>query len=119
MNVDVFVQAISEATTALAPPFVLPANPSVDQFKEALLNHVKAPTAAPPVFGAVLPCRIEECSAAVANLRSLQYNAWFAAIAAHNPAGVPLAIVCVPVPRTSTVVNAMTSDPSAPLELWR
>eukprot|EP01031_Cornospumella_fuschlensis_P027682 gene27682-33431_t len=117
-NVHQFVASIATVHVDAQPPFELPPLPSVDQFKESLLNYIRAESGASPAIElAVLPCTIGQVCLAVSALSRLESNPWFQAISAANPVAVPLAAIVVPVPRSNTVTSAIRS-PAGVAVLW-
>jgi hypothetical protein len=116
INVHTFVESIPHVH--IPPPFALPQNPSVAEFKTALLNFVRLPGSQLPQVMAILPCTITEFSHVCCKLAKLENNPWFVAVAAHNPHGVPIASLVTPLPRRNFVGVAYFSPPDAPCRLW-
>jgi hypothetical protein len=115
-NVQTFVDAIPHVH--LAPPFALPQNPSVEEFKTALLNFARFPGSQFPQSMAILPCTITEITNVCGKLAKLEDNPWFVAVAAYNPLAVPIASLVTPHPRKSFVGLAYSSPPDAGCLLW-
>jgi hypothetical protein len=116
-NVDVFVQSIPQVASTIAPPFALPANPTVDQFKDALLNYVRTPTTT-TMERAVLLCDICGLGQASGNMAVAAFHPWFIAVAAQNPHATPIASVWVPERDRQAVAMALMPSPDSKCPLW-
>jgi hypothetical protein len=113
-NVDRFVTAIPNVV-GINPPFQIAPNPSVSQFKAALLNYVRVPTSPPPVQEGAITCTVLEFSQTIANLARIETNDWFLAVANADPTAVPIAAIMAPIPRTNRIGDALTSPPGGVL----
>ena len=100
------------------PPFVLPVPLTADSFKDSLMNYVRVPGAAAPVFHAVFPCTGIECTELGNRLGWLFFDPWFHEVALAAPAGaLPLASVVEPLPRSNTVAAVVHAPPGRP-QIW-
>ncbi len=124
-NLEAFVQAIQAAQAQAADPeglplpacpLALPAAVTLENFKEALLEYVRAPGALPRVDTSVLPCTLPQFGYVAAMLNSLDFDPWIQRIkAVGGPNSLPIAHVFVPRARTNTVDMFM---PRFPNSLW-
>ncbi|KAE8883939.1 hypothetical protein PF006_g6508 [Phytophthora fragariae] len=100
-NVEVFVQAIQAAQAqAVAPgglplpanPLVLPGAVNVQNFKEAVLQYVRAQGAAAPLDTTCLPCSQEQFGLVAFTLHVLEVEPWIQRIIAVGvPNSLPIA----------------------------
>jgi hypothetical protein len=124
-NVEEFVRAIQTARAqAVAPdgvplpadPLGLPAALTVQNFKEALLDHVTIPGAAARLDTTCLPCSLAQCGQVAFVLRELDLDPWIRRIVnVAMPNMLPIAFVYVPRPRSHTLDRV---TPPRPGSLW-
>jgi hypothetical protein len=90
----------------------------VCDFKVAVLNYAKIAGAAAPFGSTALPCTLVQCCQSIEMLKTLELHPWAQHIIAVNLVEniLPIAKVCVPIPRTNTLDYAMVAFPNA---MWR
>jgi hypothetical protein len=109
-NVDKFVAAIPNVI-GINPPFDIPLNPTLSEFKIGLLNYVRVPTTPEPIQEGAIICTVLEFSQTIANLTRIETNDWFLAVAASAIDTLPIAAVMTPIPRSHSIGNALMSPP--------
>jgi hypothetical protein len=124
-NVEAFVRAIQTARAQAAAPggVPLPADPlglpaafTVQDFKEALLDHATVPGAAGRLDTTCLPCSSGQSLQVAFTISGLDFDPWIRRIVAVGmPNILPIAFVYVPRPRTHTLERATVPTPGS---LW-
>jgi hypothetical protein len=120
-NVEKFVQAMNALDPPSPPPpptLVITPNMEVSDFKVALLNYAKIAGAAAPFGSTALPCTLVQCCRSIETLKTLEFHPWTQHIIAVNLVEtiLPIAKVCVPIPRSNMLDYAMVAFPNA---MWR
>lgn len=106
LNVHAFVHAIplvasSNTTKDLKPPFPLPDNSTVEQFKDALLSYVCAQvlesSTARPFERTALLCDLGAYGQSIGVIVRLEYDPWFMAVveSLNSDDALPIALLAV------------------------
>jgi hypothetical protein len=96
IHIEPFVrQAIAAPPPGITCPFALPTPLTVEAFKTALLDCVRAPdsTEPHPLNNCVIQGNIGQFGAALSNISILNADPWFVAVASSAPGLVPIADV--------------------------
>lgn len=119
-NIHNFVRDIPQVVGQPLPDWLHGnGNPTVEDFKDAILSYLHIPEAAPPYERGILPCTVAQSSLVSGKLGWLEANPWMIAVAQVNPAeSTPLAAVLVPQPRSNLMSHSYKSPPDGLFQLW-
>jgi hypothetical protein len=119
--IDDFVRSIPTVAGGPAPPFVLPVPLTVENFKAAILSHVRAIGAPQRLDTFLLPCSPAQFGTSCGRATQLCYDPWFKAVIDSAPIDcrvTPLAQLWAPKPRTSTAEQVILDVHAPAVSLW-